>query len=433
VRLGSFVGADTPYRAIRALDPDTVLVWSDGHIEQTGVRPNARGRADRSFDAIVDEYGARFRDAMAGAPWSADASVLPLSGGKDSRHILLELHASGKLPALGVTFEQLPWQEANLDVPLSTELARRAGIAHVILPQSGDPLRNEIAKNLLTSLCSDEHTHAMALVRFLEGKHHIIYDGLAGDVLSESKVRDVSWSTALGEGRVAEVAARELGPAGYVERILVPDLARRWSRERALARLEQELGRYCGDPNPFGSYRFWNRARREVALAPLAMLAEGNRICLPYLHPPLFDFLSSLPASLLGTERIHTAAMRRGYPRFADVPFDHERRDPLALPYRPRRTARSTARERVHSARWITGSARYALRGSEWLKPGFATMLAGRSTIQPEHPSLPWLPRMLVYLGMLERIAREELLPPGPAASPAAGEVRVGPAVGDQP
>lgn len=405
VRLGFFLGEDTPFAGIRAMPPAGRLTWRQGTLTLEGSRITGRLHANPVFDDVVDEYARLFRDAMAGVPFDQQRSIVPLSGGKDSRHIFLELHASDRAPVAVPTFEQLPWQEANLDVPIAAELTRRTHVRHVVLQQPADPLAAEIEKNLLCSYCSDEHTHVMALHGHLADRHVILYDGLAGDVLSESKVRDPSWSNGLARGDVAETAAREVGPAAYIPKVLQPELIRRWSQERALARMQAELANYIADPNPFGAYRFWSRARREVALAPLAMLGRGNDVCLPYLYPPLFEFLSGLPAAFLTSHRIHTAAMRRAYPQFADIPFDYERNSPPAAAYRQSLSSAAALRQRLHSARWISSALRFGTAGSAWIAPGGTGLLSARSVVQPQHPSLPWLPRMLVLVRMVEQAA----------------------------
>lgn len=406
LRRGFFLGDDTPFLGIRAVPPSSTIIWDQGKVTVQSMEVHVSATDYGGVDDVIDGYVDLFRSAMSGVPWDPDMCVLPLSGGKDSRHIFLELFASGRAPRSVVTFEQLPWQEPNLDVTLAAELARVAGVQHRILKQPSDPVATEVAKDLLCNLCSDEHAHMMALMPIISTGGLLILDGIAGDVLSESKVRDTSWSQQLAGGQVAAVAERELGTATYLDQMLQPEFSRRWNRERALTRLQREMARHADAPNPFGSYRFWNRARREIALAPLAMLGSGNTICLPYLYPPLFDFLAGLPAPLLSQQRIHTAAMRRAYPEFAGVPFDHERSLPVAQSFRPTRRVVSTAKERVHSVRWLTGSARYGLANSEWLRASAVMGMVLRGMVQPRFSALPWMPRMLVFVGVLERLAR---------------------------
>src|SRR5437867_3914137 len=78
MRLGYFLGSDTPLRAIRAVMPP---------IERVHCSELQRG-------ALIDEYIERFRAAIQRTLPCEHPAVL-LSGGRDSRHILLELVRSG--------------------------------------------------------------------------------------------------------------------------------------------------------------------------------------------------------------------------------------------------------------------------------------------------------------------------------------------------
>jgi len=71
-----------------------------------------------------------------------------------------------------------------------------------------------------------------------------------------------------------------------------------------------------------GSFFFWNRTRREIALASYRILNGGTEVLSPYLDHDLFDFLASLPASLMLDRQFHSETIRRAYPEYADIPFE---------------------------------------------------------------------------------------------------------------
>jgi hypothetical protein len=48
--------------------------------------------------------------------------------------------------------------------------------------------------------------------------------------------------------------------------------------------------------NPLGSFCFWNRTRREIALAPFSTLEGVPTVYAPYLDNHLFDFINCPPA-----------------------------------------------------------------------------------------------------------------------------------------
>ena len=107
LRLGFFLGEDTPFASVRALPPAATLRWADGRLSLAGGPPRLPPQS-MSRDAAVDAYIALFRQAMQRRPSPEAPAILPLSGGRDSRHILLELCASGRKPACCLTVRNFP-------------------------------------------------------------------------------------------------------------------------------------------------------------------------------------------------------------------------------------------------------------------------------------------------------------------------------------
>jgi len=97
-RLGHLVGEDTPFEDIRFLPPNTRLTWQDGQLHlhslptDVGSQPATAG----GFDDAVDRYAALFAQAIARRLPGSNRFTVPISGGRDSRHILLELARQGK-------------------------------------------------------------------------------------------------------------------------------------------------------------------------------------------------------------------------------------------------------------------------------------------------------------------------------------------------
>jgi hypothetical protein len=75
-------------------------------------------------------------------------------------------------------------------------------------------------------------------------------------------------------------------------------------------------------PNPIASFFFWNRTRREIALAPFALLGGRAVVFTPYLDHHLFDFLSSLPLSLLDDQRFHSDTIAQAYPHASSLRYE---------------------------------------------------------------------------------------------------------------
>src|SRR5207237_4817919 len=105
--------------------------------------------------------------------------IVPLSGGRDSRHILMELCDSGRRPTRAVTIPRYPPRPTE-DERLAPIIARELGVPHTLLPQTASSFLPEMRKNWETHLCADEHAWYVAMVDSLADRAGTIYDGLGG-------------------------------------------------------------------------------------------------------------------------------------------------------------------------------------------------------------------------------------------------------------
>ena len=325
LRMGGFVGEDTPFAAIRQLPPRADFTWRAGRLEPRAGGYLVSPPRPMPRDDAMDAYAALFREAMGRIEVEPERTLLPLTGGRDSRHILLELCASGRAPRGCVTDRPFP-PKAGDDVEVAALLAGELGLPHLVLEQPASRFAAEREKNEHTQLGTFEHAWAMPLARYLEGRGLAIHDGIAGDTLSQSQFLNplrLAWFDA---GEFDALADDLLGPEGYLPALLPRERYRALARPVGLARLRQELERHASAPNPVGSFRFYNRTRRTISLAPHALLAQVARVETPFLDRELFDFLSALPGALLVDGRFHTDTIARAYPAHAHVPYEVKHR-----------------------------------------------------------------------------------------------------------
>jgi hypothetical protein len=309
-----------------------------------------------------------------------------LSGGKDSRHILLELLRQGVPPALCATLAHFP-PRANTDIAIAKTLAARAGISHYVIPQRTIRAAAERTKNARTHFCADEHVQWVALADYLAAVTTETYDGLAGDVLSQSTYLTPDLHARFDSGDPANVVDLMLGGSTSVNTelalrtLVAPRLLANTTLERARARLSREVAAHMDAANPIGSFYFWNRTRREIALGPYALMRDLT-VYAPYLDADLFDLLAGLPAPLLMDRRLHTDAIAKAYPAFADVPYESKGAVEGNRPVQ-RRFARDLLK-------WLTAGP--ALVNRRGLLPGvLATAVDG-------HPNRLWHAAMTAYL-----------------------------------
>ena len=315
-------------------------------------RPPPAIRRHAAIDGFIDLFKAAIARRLPSAPY-----VLPLSGGRDSSHILFALHEAGHAPAACVTVRHFP-PRGNDDEIVARELCAMLGIAHCLISQPSDRGLLERRKNAATHSCSDEHAQFVVLADHLRAHTRETYDGIGGDVLSQSGYLTPRSHAFFERGDIGGFAAFVLDGYGTalseaaLARTLAPRIQAAVPRERALARLCREIARHADGPNPTAAFFLANRTRREIALAPYGLMRDIV-VYAPYLDAALYDFLAALPASVQMDRTLHTEAIARAWPRFAHVPYERKGaavRDPRAT----RRLARTLTPIAARGARrWI--------------------------------------------------------------------------------
>lgn len=326
-RLGHFLGEDTPFRHIKVLPPGGKLVWRDGVATVTGEiaipREQALTRA-QAVEAFIELPRASIRRFL--ASWDGPL-VLPLSGGRDSRHILLELLHQGRKPDTVATFHQ-GGRYLDREVQAARALADRAGVHHTLLGHPRPRLRDSLRAILLTQLCADEHAQMMPMYDFLaDSPTAAALDGIGGDILTnpDDSAADfldrarkgdydgIARNLAAGHGRVISRAGDPEGAGALYS----PDL-----QDAAYARISAAIRVFDGAPDPYQAFWFWNRTRREISFVSTAILGGAAMVGCPFLSPEFVELGLSLPFSVTCDQKLHDDAIARAYPDFADIPYE---------------------------------------------------------------------------------------------------------------
>ncbi|MDQ7844471.1 MAG: asparagine synthetase B family protein [Armatimonadota bacterium] len=392
IRWGGFIGEQTPFRHIRALPPDCRLTWRRGVLQVTGGMWQATHREiDRSaaIDGYIDLFAQAVRRRSPRGPFDH-----PLSGGRDSRHILLELLRQGHVPRACVTMRHFP-PRPNTDLEIAWELTKAAGLPHLFVDHPRSFVRTEMEKNLWTDLCTDDHANYIPLARFLQRRGTTTaYDGIGGDVLSG--VRDEDRLKLFRAGRCEELAERMLDETRerVLAAVLHPDAYRRFGRSLAVGALAAELLRHVRQPNPVGSFLLWNRLRRSFALIPYRLYSSVPDVFAPYLDRDLLDFVTSLPGEMLLGRQFHIDVISRAFPKFAHLPFaagwgyGPPRRDPWFM-------------------RRFTGAllARLAMRKSAFVHRGYLAPRLARRLWEGTDGVRQYFPRTVLHLLQLEAVS----------------------------
>jgi len=400
LRTGFFVFEDTPFQAIRSFPAGGTLTWSalGGALRMEATplpEPEVwTGTFDQAVSAFIDLVRMAVRRTVGGER----PVVVPLSGGADSRHLLLALHHAGCRPAAVATVSRA--YHADFDLEPAAELAARLGYPHTVL-RPGDWLADEATKNLEVSFSTKWHSWLMPLRRFLASRPCLSVDGIGGDTfLKRSESRRKAHDGMAGGDPVA--AARYMlreeqrwSPERMLQRLLRPEIFDRVPVEAAETRLAAAIQPHLAAPNPFGSYFFAHRTRRDIAASPIALLGAMAPQAAPFLDPSLLAFLRSLPFAFTASADLRREAIRRAYPKAADVPYAYDG------PGQPA--------DRGYQARAARRLAGHLLREGcpVWTRRAFLMPRLARTMVSASYArSTGWPLEPLLYLHQLNQLTR---------------------------
>jgi asparagine synthase (glutamine-hydrolysing) len=303
LRAGLFFNGATPFREIRRICPAPVLT-----------QPIEISRS-AAIDAYIDLFDQAVRRRV------SQRTVLALSGGADSRHILLALHAQKALPEYVLTVA-IPGRPS--EVRIAAQITERALVPHrITAPLPRRAFADERWKNEACDFMSLEHGWFSHVGQQRDQLGW--WDGIAGDVLSAGLFLE-DWNLELvRQNRLDELADRlvQTGPVPYFRDQSL------FVRTDAVHAVRAELAKHQQAPNPVGSFYFWNRTRIQIGACAFGLLSpHGQPVLTPYLDRELWSFLSSLPAEMLVDRKLHTDAIARGYPDFADIPYFKDKVSP---------------------------------------------------------------------------------------------------------
>lgn len=326
-RVGLCLGERTLFRHVRLAPRGKTMTWEAGAVTTAGPGLPVIPSTIRTVEEGVQGYCDLFRAAMERRPPVGDFAM-PLSGGRDSRMMLLDCIALGRRPAACVTLSGGTGSD-HPDGVIARELARRVGVPLVEVEARSTWIESEARKHVTGGLLVLEHTWMMPLWDTLRSSYGCWYDGLGcgaitrGDLCKEScldRYRRGAW-----EELTREFASYALG----VNEATLADLARAsgWiepSHESAVALVQEEFARFDGAANPLTAMSFTNWGGRAISLNPYMLCATHRAIHTPFMDQDLVRFLLGYPIELALKDDLQTACVRRMHPAFADVPFDKD-------------------------------------------------------------------------------------------------------------
>lgn len=303
---------------VAALPEGGRLRWRPGEPVELSTRPPHPGESTTDVEDMLVEYGRLMTRAVSLLP--DKPATIPLSGGRDSRWLLLEWLSQGRTIERAVTARYFPHRFSD-DVELAQELADRVGVPHVVVDQPRSLVAPERAKNEASSFAFLESGWQMALRAVIDSRLSPVLDGIANDVLARgtfwgldlhrSAATDAAGvANALYGGRVARHAALFHGTDFEI-----------WPWQDVLPMVERSLDSYTDSHNPLLDYQMWNRTRRQNSMLSVASYGADQIFC-PALEAELFSFLRTLPVAVADGKPFQTKALGRAHPAAAAVPYE---------------------------------------------------------------------------------------------------------------
>lgn len=327
-RLGIFINNDTPFEGIKVLPPGGKLTWRGGKVTVEAPPVTAR-TADVTRDQAVEGFIELFRKSIARTLDAWDGPiVLPLSGGRDSRHILLELVRQGRRPDACVTFHH-GGNRWNAEVKAARAICEAVGVRHDVVGNPRSRPSDSFRAIGLTQLCADEHAQMLPMHDYLLDRPTVaVYDGVAGDILTNPDDDAEAFLGLARAGDFAEIARRMI--AGHGKAISLDDdgpgagaLYSPGADDATIAYVAQAIAAYADAPDPYQMFWLLHRTRREISFVARGIMSPARAVFAPYLDQDFVEFGLSLPFSVTGDQKLHDDAISRAYPDFAAVPFEN--------------------------------------------------------------------------------------------------------------
>jgi asparagine synthetase B (glutamine-hydrolysing) len=395
LRTGYYVGDDTCFKAIRTVGPNARLEWRGGLLQVSGGYQFAKPQ-NLSRQSAIDGYVSLFREAMNRRIPGHDDFAVPLSGGRDSRHILLELCERGRPPRYCISGRRYP-PATGEDERIAALVAGAVGVRHVIV----DPPDREVpalwTTNIVTNMTAWRRAWKLSIAEYARGTVSVSYDGIGGDVLSGGSALDRRRIELMAAGRFREYYRHEIGGADQVlQAMLPPPQYGRVNDEIGMTRLEAELKRHVNAANPVVSFNFWNRTRRFDSSSPYGVYADLKAVYSPFLDHDLCDFLIGLPAEMTLDRQFHDDAIRAAYPKYAGLAYERRVPETAGTPDR-----RHTFRNILDLTTLILRRRPRRLANPSFVLGRLAAGLASLGSVWPG----PWLVHAALYLTQLESFA----------------------------
>lgn len=325
-RAGFLLGDRSLYRNIQRVPAGSILSWYAGRIDVRSVENRFQLESPSSIDEALEGWIDRFRTAISRRQPSGIDFAMPLSGGRDSRMILMELRSLGHEPVEVVSFGP-GLKGENEDLRIARRIARRLDIPHAIARSTRSWLEVEHERHAWCGCEAIEHSWLMGLWRYFRENHRCWYDGLGSGAMTRGELNTPDMLEHLRAGATDEFCnrffERTAAPTeSWIQRIAEATGRDIPNRDSTVELVREELDRHAHAPNPLGLFSFCNWGRRAIALNPYGICRSVAEVHTPFMDRDLVDWVASVPAEWTFENDLQTEASLRLHPELADIEFD---------------------------------------------------------------------------------------------------------------
>lgn len=345
LELGQPVGDTTLFSGVHALPAASTLRWRPGRPVDIAVQPDdPPSPTSASRDQQIDTFLDAFEAAVSRRRPTDGPVILPLSGGADSRHILLELVAQGAHVDGIVTAAT---HRGDPELKVAAIIAKRLGITHRVVHHPIGSLASERRNNAVTNYQASELAWYLTVVDHLRTAAATTYDGIGGDVLSAGLYQSPARVAAVRRGNWRGLAEHLTGGSRHRDRFTPKVVAGVLpARDEIIDHLAEVWRSHADEPNPLAWGMFTTRTRRHISMAPMAQL-DGLTVHTPYLDDDVVTVLRARPMTDPVDHMFHRDAIARRFPAFADVPYEDDQSTPW-------QDVRAGARRRIATVRLMS-------------------------------------------------------------------------------
>lgn len=324
-RMGTFIGNDTAFSNIKVLGPNGKLIVRNGKLvisaEYIWSKLEDLSKQPKAF--LIDQYEYLFSESIRKLnKLKTDSFTVPLSGGRDSRHIFFELGRQEIEVDQCMTSFFEPNDFDDTDMLVAREISSLLGVELEEVKCSSSWVYREKCKDVLTGLGTLLHAWYFPLSQKVN-KNNVLIDGLGGDVLSESKVLDNHINRAFAKRDWNTLVPFYIGEPRQLPSVFDKKVLHKFDYSVAREKLINELEKYADFQLAQSAFEFYNRARRNISLSSQFM-THAKFVYYPYLDTALFKFLSSGPMLAFPDNDFHSLTIQQAYPKWSHLPFANQ-------------------------------------------------------------------------------------------------------------